>query len=295
MIEFSAASGPVLFLDPASVLDIGRLIVLGTDVSPGRAIPDDGDPRIDHSLEGFLFTCGPDHIRHPEPVEGAGEGLRYPLHGSFSASPAENVVLHRVGDDALCCGEVPVRLADGGHARLFRRWRIDGASGAVTLVDRLANDGDRPFAPMLMYHMNLAAKLFDPGTCLQGPMLEGGALPWAFGEGEGGVFCVPAGSGDEAEVRLGPVSALAGLTLRVRFATRTLPFLQVWRNQAAPANVLGIEPASHRWAKRPDIAARGELQPLAPGEAVDYRLSFAFSAGDWPPGALTRPAGNLTP
>lgn len=278
MIEFSAARGPVLFLDPASVLDIGKVVVGGIDVSPGRAIPDDGDPRIDHSLEGFLFTCGPDHIRHPEPVEGAGEGVCYPLHGSFSASPAENVVMHRVGDDALCCGDVPVRLANGGHVRLFRRWRINGATGAVSLEDRLVNDGDRSFAPMLMYHMNFAARLFDPGTRLSGAMLEGGSLPWAFGEGVGGVFCVPAAAQEEATVRLGPIAALCGLSLTVAFSTKTLPFLQVWRNQSAPANVLGIEPASHRWTKRSDLATAGELAPLAPGEAAEYHLSFVFAA-----------------
>lgn len=54
MIEFAAASGPRLMLDEASVLDIGGCIVDGVDIAPKRAIPDDGDARIDHSLEGFL-------------------------------------------------------------------------------------------------------------------------------------------------------------------------------------------------------------------------------------------------
>ena len=84
MIEFAAASGPRLMLDEASVLDIGGCIVEGVDIAPKRAIPDDGDPRIDHSLEGFLFTCGPDHIRHRQPIAGSAEGKVYPLHGSAS-------------------------------------------------------------------------------------------------------------------------------------------------------------------------------------------------------------------
>ena len=277
MIEFSAAKGPVLHLDPISVLDVGKLFVGGVDVSPGRAIPDDGDPRIDHSLEGFLFTCGPDHIRHPEPVEGAGEGVRYPLHGSFSASPAEGIVLTREGGDATCSTSVPVALANGGRALLKRRWHIDGETGMVTLEDHLINTGSVPFAPMLMYHMNLGGWLFDPAVRIEGAMLDGGGFPWAFGEPEGGVFCVPAHDQPQAEVRLGPMASLQGLSLTVRFDTASLPFLQMWRNQTAPANVLGIEPASHRWAKRPDIAARGELRTIAPGEATDYRLSFLFA------------------
>lgn len=277
MIEFSAAKGPVLFLDPTSVLDVGKLFTGGRNVAPGRAIPDDGDPRIDHSLEGFLFTCGPDHIRHPEPVEGGGEGQRYPLHGSFSASPAENILLQRAGPDALCSAEVPVSLANGAHARLFRRWRIDGETGEVTLEDRVVNDGGRSFAPMLMYHMNLAGALLGEETRLEGAMLDHGGFPWTFGESKGGVFCVPAGVAPVAEIRLGPIAAIRGETLRVRFSTDTLPFLQVWRNQSLPANVFGIEPASHRWTKRGDLGASGELKELAPGAEVTYRLSFAFT------------------
>ena len=88
MMDFSAAKGPKLTLDESSVLDIGACIVEGNNLAPGRAIPDDGDPRIDHSLEGFLFTCGPDHIRHPELMPDSFEGRRYPLHGSLSSHPA---------------------------------------------------------------------------------------------------------------------------------------------------------------------------------------------------------------
>lgn len=89
MIMFSGPRGPRLSLDEGSVFDIGSCVVDGIDLAPGRAIPDDGDPRIDHSLEGFLFTCGPDHIRHCAPVAGA--DAFYPLHGSLSANPAHSI------------------------------------------------------------------------------------------------------------------------------------------------------------------------------------------------------------
>ncbi len=90
MKQFSAGRGPIIHLDPTSVMDIGSCIVANTDIAPGRAIPDDGDARIDHSLEGFLFTCGPDHIRHPVPIDGDASGKRYPLHGSFSSHPLKS-------------------------------------------------------------------------------------------------------------------------------------------------------------------------------------------------------------
>ncbi|HLP67190.1 MAG TPA: DUF4432 family protein, partial [Rhizobium sp.] len=139
MIEFKGIAGPSLTLDRSSVLDIGACIVDGADLAPGRAIPDDGDPRIDHSLEGFLFTCGPDHIRHPEPI-GEGRGT-YPLHGSFSSHTAEILSFETVEGNAEARAVVSVRLADGGSARLERLWRIDGETGEVQLSDRVTNSG----------------------------------------------------------------------------------------------------------------------------------------------------------
>ncbi len=275
MISFRGPRGPILSLDESSVFDIGACVVDGVDVAPGRAIPDDGDPRIDHSLEGFLFTCGPDHIRHPQPMA---DGQRlYPLHGSFSAHPAEGLALSSDGDDLLASASVPVQLADGGRAELRRQWRIKGESGEIQLADEVVNTGDTAFPAFLMYHINLGAKHFDAGTALEGAMLEGGGFPWTFGEGDGGIFCVPTGHGGWAEVRLGPMKAIGGKRLKVRFRTDTLPYLQVWRNQKAPAHVLGIEPVSHRWVSRDALEEAGEFVMLQPGESRHYGLAFSFS------------------
>jgi len=278
MKAFSAAVGPRLFLDQKSVLDIGSCFVGEVDIAPGRAIPDDGDPRIDHSLEGFLFTCGPDHIRHPEPIAGRKDGKRYPLHGSFSSHPAEILFWDVQEGGAECRAKVSIKLADGGKALLERHWRIDGETGNVCLTDKVTNTGSKPFPPVQMYHMNIGAWLFDGDVRLTGRMLENGSLPWNFGEDPGGVFCVPAANGASwAEVTLGPIAAIGGSTLKVQFRTDTLPWLQVWRNQQAPAHVLGIEPVSHRWASRDELARNGELKELRPGESVDYALRFSFS------------------
>lgn len=274
MITFSGPQGPRLSLDEGSVFDIGSCVVEGIDLAPGRAIPDDGDPRIDHSLEGFLFTCGPDHIRHREPV--AGSETSYPLHGSFSANPAHSIAVTAEDDDLVARAVVDVDLAAGGRAQLRRQWRLKGESGEVQLSDTVLNIGETAFPSFLMYHMNLGARHFDAGTRLEGAMLESGGLPWAFGEGDRDIFCVPAGHGGWAELRLGPIAAIGGKRLKVRFRTDTLPHLQVWRNQRLPAHVLGIEPVSHRWADRAELEAAGEFNILQPGESRDYGLAFSF-------------------
>jgi hypothetical protein len=278
MKSFSAALGPRLMLDETSVLDIGSCLVNDIDIAPGRAIPDDGDPRIDHSLEGFLFTCGPDHIRHPEAIEGHARAGNYPLHGSFSSHPAEIVFWDVQGGDAECRAQVPIDTAAGGRALLERHWRIDGATGEVHLQDKLTNTGKTRMARVHMYHMNIGAWLFDDAVHLAGHMLENKRMPWDFGPEPGSVFCVPARREGEtwAAFALGPIAALGGATLKVWFKTDTLPYLQLWRNQAAPAHVLGIEPVSHRLASRKELNDSGELQWLLPGESADYALRFGF-------------------
>lgn len=277
-MRFHIGAGPDLQLDMTSALDIGSCRVDGVELSPGRAVPDDGDPRILHAVGGFLFTCGPDHIRHPEPIPGT-SGRKYPLHGSMAATKPEIIAHDREETAEEVIARVIVRMAEGGEAEILRTWRMDGATGEVMLVDRLTNIGSQPFAPMLMYHMNIGAQLFDDDTMLAGSMFEGDGIGWAFGDGDGHVFCVPAAvePGDEfARVVLGPIAPLGGKSLHVRFDTATLPHLQMWRNQVSPAHVLGIEPVSHPWKKRAELGTEELMRLLAPGEFHIYRLSFSF-------------------
>jgi hypothetical protein len=279
MIEFHVGRGPHLFLDEASALDVQGCVVGGVDIAPGKAVPDDGDPRILHSVGGFLFTCGPDHIRHPEPIEGRTDGRTFPLHGSLAGTPAVVISNEQSSNRAEISATVVVELAQGGAARLERRWTMDGVSGATTLSDRVVNVGDTSFPPVFMYHMNIGAHLFDNRTRLDGAMFEGGSIGWKFGNTDMKVFCVPATvepGHEEAAMALGPIAGIAGRTLKVAFSVDTLPHLQMWRNQERPAHVLGIEPVSHRWVSRAELLAAGELDLLQPGESRDYSISFIF-------------------
>jgi len=266
-----------LELTPQSVLDVGGAMFQGTDITPGLAIPSDGDPRIDKALPGFLFTCGPDHIRHPVPVEGAADGRRYPLHGSFSSNPARDILVEEDEGEIVCSGRVGALLAHGGKADLARTWRADRRTGHITLDDAVTNSGDTAWPPFAMYHINFGTGLFDENTRLTGAMLPGGSLPWRFGEGDMTIFCVPAAETAEhgwAEIAVGPIAALGGRSVHIRFRTDTLPYLQVWRNQSAGCAVLGIEPVSHRLAPREDLIASGDAPDFAPGESVGYALAF---------------------
>lgn len=211
-------------------------------------------------------------------MTGAHDGRRYPLHGSFSANPAKILWTRFDDGNAECRADIDIVTAEGRTVRLERHWRIDGGSGEVSLIDRIVNTSTEAMPVFLMYHMNVGGKWFDDGVRVSGAMLENGGFPWTFGEELGGLFCVPAAAKGEdwAEVRLGPIAAIGGKTLRVRFATDTLPHLQVWRNQRDPAHILGIEPVSHRWVPRAELEEAGEFNILQPGESRSFSLTFAF-------------------
>jgi hypothetical protein len=262
-----------LDLTPQSALDVASAVFSGIDLAPGSAIPSDGDPRIDRALPGFLFTCGPDHIRHPVPVEGAADGRLYPLHGSLSSHPARDILFEEDEGEAICEGRVAAALAHGGSADLARRWRADRRTGHITLDDLVTNTGEGAWPPFAMYHINFGTSLFDDETRLTGAMLPGGSLPWRFDEGDMKIFCVPAAGSAEhgwAEIAVGPIAALGGRSMHIRFRTDTLPYLQVWRNQSPGCAVLGIEPGSHRLAARAERRSAGEGRVVSHGEIGGY-------------------------
>ncbi|MCA1404538.1 DUF4432 family protein [Ensifer sp. IC3342] len=265
-----------LLFDRSSALDIAAFVVDGVDLSPGSAIPSDGDPRIDHALAGFLFTCGPDHIRHPEPIEGRDYGRRYPLHGSLAGTSVIRAEMS--ADGTRCEALTEVDLACGGKAAVERRWHVSENGQSVMLEDRVTNIGDSAFAPMMMYHVNIGGRLLGPETHIVSSSFESGSRGWQFGEGESAHFCIPAHHEDGwSEVSLTPLPGLGGRRLAVWFRADTLPFLQMWRCQRAGANVISIEPASHRLAKRVELAASGELGVIEPGQSCGYALAFTVS------------------
>lgn len=272
-IVISHPQGPEVTLDPSSVLDLRSVRAGGVDWAPGLEIVDDGDQRIWHSLQGFLFTCGPDHIRHPDDFGGGGG--RYPIHGSAAGHRAERI--EQAADRASA--EITVHLVEGGTALIRREWRIE-ADGWVRLHDRVVNVGDRPFASMTMYHMNIGCRLLGPETRLEGAMFENGGMDWEFFDDPGGVFCVPAAPFADraglAHLRLGPVRSAGGLTLEVRFDTGTLPYLQMWRARREGVNVMGIEPCTHRWESRSVLRESGEILDLSGGESREFTLAFRF-------------------
>ncbi len=248
---------------PSSALDVAAFVVAGVDLSPGAAIPSDGDPRIDRALAGFLFTCGPDHIRHPRLWKAAPA----PIIPARLRSP------ERLSAGPICAGQAIAVL--GGDRSRSRLRRPSGHRAALaSRCGRAGRDGlptasstsvRRPLRPMMMYHMNIGGAAARRENADRKPVGRGrGRFPGASARGTAH-FCRPAVACEGwSEVALSAMPGLQG---------RTLPCAVLDRDAAVPAdvalsargaNVVSIEPASHRLAKRPELAANGELGLLQP-------------------------------
>jgi hypothetical protein len=208
MMEFAAATGPRLMLDETSLMDIGGCVVEGIDIAPKEAVPDDGDARISHSVQGFLFTCGPDHIRHRDTIPGRSDGKVYPLHGSAAGHAAKVLWTKFENGNAECRADIDIVTVEGlagPHRAALVHRRPDGRGASERQGDQHQRpDGaDLPDVPH-EYRRQMVRRW----TRLEGAMLEGGGFPWRFGK-DGDIFCVeaPATENGLAEVRLGPIAA----------------------------------------------------------------------------------------
>ncbi|MCC7275412.1 MAG: aldose 1-epimerase family protein [Alphaproteobacteria bacterium] len=282
--------------------------------APGlhRAEEDEGAGLL-RSLDGFLVTCGLDHVR------GAAEGsaahfgtrrtrVRYPLHGRIHATPARLVGYGERwdGEDCVlwCEGETRQTMLYGETLVLRRRIEVPLGGTGLSIRDRVENAGFRPTPHMILYHVNLGWPLLDEGTAL--------ALDGAFARADlrGAIGGAPAAAdttaGDELfEAGPGPGEAACavineglagGLAVELTFDTATLPNMQIWRNLSEGIYVLAVEPANHPAAPRADLDRDGRVRHLAPGETVEHRLRLTVHRG--PPAIaalrarLAAPAGD---
>ena len=259
-IELSTAAGAIYSFDPRQGLDLTRIKLNGTAFAPLHDAPDSPDAVIRQALRGFMFTCGPEHIRQPE----AG----YPLHGSFVRTPACNVSVARNGAETVVSGHIKLDLPMGGQATVIREWTVLDHSTQVTLRDRVQNTGMAPFAPMLMYHVNIGGRFLGPDTVLR---LGDDALEIRHLEGQSH-NCVSM-AGQQAMIT-GMAGPARSLTLRAEgFAGR---FFQWWHLITDTDSILSLEPASHDRKTRAALDDEDQLPSLAPGAATETCVVFSL-------------------
>ena len=278
-LAFSTGGGLDFWVLSDRALDIGpawwRGMPLGWQSPGGFRSPSltdleaDGGRGFNRSFSGFLVTCGLDHIR--QPADG------HPLHGRFPFTPAR---LLAYGEDwdrdtpVLFCEGEAVQARYGGEAlRLRRRIEAPIGGGEVRISDTVENLAAEESPHAMLYHFNLGYPAVATGSVvrLESQVLLGPiSLPDAADPPVSASY--PAGAASQATCHVGGTDA-TDFCLSVRFATDTLPHLQLWRDLRPNAGIIAVEPCSSpRGPEGSNVAG----PPLAAGERRSYALTVSL-------------------
>lgn len=239
----------------------GPMGAIGRDRSGGNTV-----------LYGLMQTCGFDHIRSAETVD----GHTYPQHGNMLTMPATLVSARTFweGDDCLFQIEAECGQFELGRAALKLRRCIEMPLGGreVRVFDRVSvTAGSLPV--MAMYHINLGLPFACEGTklTLSGEDITDTAL------GADGITTRPSGDGQ----RVARLASPLGPVFDLGFDGRNLPIFQALRNYAPGVGLVCLEPATHERQSRASLLAEGALPPSHTGETLTFGVTMRFHpAGD---------------
>ncbi|MDF0599999.1 DUF4432 family protein [Psychromarinibacter sp. C21-152] len=218
------------------------------------------------TLYGLLQTCGFDHIRAAETVD----GTAYLQHGGMMQTPARilSAAARWSGDTCVFRIEAEARqFALGtGTLRLRREVEIPLGAREIRIADALDVIG-QPVPVMAMYHVNLGLPLAR-GTSrlhLNGADLTESAL------GTDAITTRP--SRPASQVTLGTPG---GPTFRIDYDGGAFPVLQTLRNMSPGTGLICIEPATHERRRRADLIESGALVPSPPGTTHRFGAVLRF-------------------
>lgn len=249
-------------------------------------------------LEGFdelVVRCGLESNGAPE-HDSSGR-LLYPLHGRIGNLPAHHleVLIDRQHGVMEVIGVVDeVRFLVQG-LRLEVRYRFEMGRQGIACVDRVVNLKSTPATMQLLYHINLGAPLLGEGSTLHAAFdrlvprnhrAAEGVSNWnryagptaGFAEQ---VYLMKAKADDRGWSTAMLVDPKGEMGVAVGFDTRTLPFLNLWKNTGALEDgyVTGIEPATGFPNPRGFEQQQKRLVSLAPGESREFRWSLDLVHG----------------
>ncbi|MCC7320262.1 MAG: aldose 1-epimerase family protein [Rubellimicrobium sp.] len=269
------------------------------------------------SFNGFLVTCGLDHIGGPETVDGS--GYNYPrrdrvphgLHGRINATPARLTGHgeHWEGERCILWAEGVAAQATGfgENLHLHRRIEVDLDGSEIRLSDRVVNAGFVCTPHMFFYHVNLGHPVLDEGARYLAPIRD---VLWAShadayrAQGVGyrsmtapregfreQVWAHDMAADAAGRVSVALVNDRIGLGLEVETQKAELPCAYQWQNLQAGSYALGIEPATHHVLGDNAARDRDEMIWLGAQEERRYHATFRVLDG---PGAIGAAEARIT-
>jgi len=244
-------------------------------------------------LEGFdelLVRCGLQSNGAPEFAENG--VLRYPLHGRIANLPAHRLDVQVDVENGILDVIGVVREARFliYALELQTRYRFRVGSPVIEIVDTVTNRSSVPGSMQMLYHVNLGQPIVQSGSKIHAAYrsltprdarAKIGTEQWdqcdgpLSGYAEQVYFVVPLA--DEQQWSEAMIASSDGsFGFSVHFDTRTLPYLNLWKNTVAVEDgyVVGLEPATGFPNPRSVEEKGGRVIELQGGESKSFRLKL---------------------
>ncbi|WP_440708943.1 DUF4432 family protein [Herbiconiux sp. YIM B11900] len=299
-IDLRGLGALVVTVEPDQFLDLGLALWNGDAVS---VTTPSTSPRAEswgrRWLGGLLTTCGLTAVGRASVEEGGMHGRAHLVAATVTRAEG------RWNGDVYEL-EVAGSMREGAifeqNLTVDRTITAEHGVSRITVSDVVRNEGFAAVPVKLLYHINLGWPLLEAGAHVQAD-----ASPAASGT-DAGTAASGTDAGSTADARwsrelgapqpgkpenVDALVAIAGddgwsvaelhaatTVVSVRYRTEELPYLTIWRSEAAGSYALGIEPGtcwpSH--AEGPDEGKTGRM--LDPGESFTTRLEITFTTRD---------------
>jgi len=244
-------------------------------------------------LEGFdelLVRCGLHSNGAPEFTPGG--ALKFPLHGRIANLPASRVEIAVDAREGVLdvLGTVTEARFLVYSLQLQTKIRFRAGSSVIEITDTVTNPGSLPTSMQLLYHINIGQPVVEAGSrihtnaktiCPRDTTAAKAIESWDRCEGPESGFSeqvyfmqAAADSSHWSEAMIASANQANGLS--VQFCTRTLPYLNLWKNTAAVEDgyVIGLEPATGFPNVKSFEEKNKRVVTLAGGESRVFRLKL---------------------
>jgi hypothetical protein len=238
------------------------------------------------NLDGFLFTCGLDHIGGAKRttsehfIHKHRREVFHPLHGRISGQRATlagyGITWHETEPTIWADAVVRQSAVFGENLILHRRIELSVFGNRLRIADKVENAGFRPTPHSILYHVNFGFPFLDQMTTIHGDIDPVAREAFDSGDKTPHPDFVDYYEAVELRSRSGTVSvevrndALSGgIGVRIEYLKDRLPKLGLWRAFQSGVYTMAVEPSRPAFPAEHGGAIPSILQA---GDVAEYEL-----------------------
>ena len=300
LISIRNASGIGMEIAPDRGFDISSASWRGINVGwnsanglPWPTKPIDAEDGVGfyRNLDGFLVTCGLDHIGAARRADASHfihkhrKEVFHPLHGRISSQRATvtgyGIDWDREHPIIWAEGVVKQTAIFGENLVMRRRIEVDVFGNSIRVDDNVENRGFRPTPHAIPYHVNFGYPFLDEVTQISGD-LDGQLMSAFNGEDKRPrddfvdyfqefpiVSTTP-----KATVEVRNAALTGGVRASISYPCNLLPNFGIWRAYQSGVYALALEPMRRTEA---DSRSNVRVGTLGAGESAVYWLELQLS------------------